>query len=126
MKESTDITVNLSVFNSLVSQLMSIGVKIEEEDKALILVNSLPKSFKNLVTTLCYGRDDLDIDTVVRALLSDEMRKKTNKEASSSSEALVSRGRMVERGKDRSSSRSKSKGKKTKVRCWYYNKIGNI
>ena len=87
-----DITVHLSVFNILVSQLMSIGVKIEEEDKALILVNSLPESFENLVTTLCYGRDDLDIDMVVGALLSDDMRKKNDKEVSSSSKALVSKG----------------------------------
>ena len=64
---------------------------------------------------------------MVGALLSKELRKKYSLETSST-EALVVRGRSKEKGeKSRGkSSRSKSKGRKSKLKCWYCNKIGHI
>ena len=63
---------------------------------------------------------------VVGALLSEELRKKTSLETSSL-EALVVRGRSREKGeKSRGSSRSNSKGRKSKLKCWYCNKNGHL
>jgi hypothetical protein len=57
---------------------------------------------------------DIDYDIVVGALLSEEMRKRSSKETSTT-EAMVVRGRSIERGKNhRGTSRSNSKGKKSK------------
>jgi hypothetical protein len=58
--------------------------------------------------------------------LSEETRKKSNLETSTS-EAMVIRGRTKERGHDqRDSSRSNSKGRKSKIKCWFCGKFGHL
>ena len=60
------------------------------------------------------------------ALLSTKLRNKYSFE-SSTPEALVVRGRSKERGENsRGNFRSKSKGKESKLKCWYYNKSGHL
>lgn len=46
-----------NMFNMLNTQLSSFGVNYEDEDKALLLLASLPTSFGYLVTTLMYGKE---------------------------------------------------------------------
>jgi hypothetical protein len=55
MEENTYLLVHLNNFNLLNTQFLN-GVKIEEEDKAILLLSSLPFSFDHLVTTLLYGK----------------------------------------------------------------------
>jgi hypothetical protein len=121
MKEGTKIVDHLNTFNTLTCQLTSMDVKFEDEDKAVTLLCSLPESWDHLVTSISFSSIDvLDYDTVVGALLTEEMRRKSSQETSTS-EAMVARGRSKERGKNqRGTSRSKSKGKKGKLKCWYY------
>ncbi|KAK8931206.1 hypothetical protein KSP39_PZI016897 [Platanthera zijinensis] len=45
-------------------------IKVEEEDQALLLLSSLPKSFDHLVTTILYGKDTLKMEEVMTTLLS--------------------------------------------------------
>jgi hypothetical protein len=74
MKQGTNITDYLNVFNTLMCQFISIGVKIEEEDKGIMLLRTLPKSWDDLVTTISYSLIDyLEFDSVVGALLFEEM-----------------------------------------------------
>ena len=47
---------HLHIFNKIVTQLLNVDVKIEEEDKAILLLASLPSSFDTLVTTLLVGK----------------------------------------------------------------------
>ena len=47
---------HINVFNNIISDLNRVDVKCEEEDMALILLNSLPESYENLVTTLMWGK----------------------------------------------------------------------
>ena len=42
---------HLNTFNDILSQLESIGVKMDDEDKAVTLLCTLPDSYDNLVTT---------------------------------------------------------------------------
>ena len=42
----------------------------EDEDKALLLLASLPTSFDHLVTTLMYGKETIVLEEVTSALLS--------------------------------------------------------
>jgi hypothetical protein len=52
-------------------------VKFEDEDKAITLLCSFPESWDNLVTSISFSSvDDLDYDSVVGALLVEEMRRK--------------------------------------------------
>ena len=63
---------------------MSLDVKIEEEDRALLLPCSLPGSYDNLITTLVYEKETLNYEEVVGVLRSNEQREKIHKENSNS------------------------------------------
>ena len=86
MSESTDMLQHLSKFNSLISQLLQFKVTFDDEDKAILLLASLPSSYENLMTTLLYGNDTLKFEQVSGSLLS---YNKTNRVASNESQALV-------------------------------------
>jgi hypothetical protein len=127
MKEGTKIVDHLNVFNTLICQLTNMEVKFEDEDKAVTLLCSLPESWDHLVTTVWFNTTDaIDYDTVVGALLSEEMRKRSSKETSTT-EAMVVRGRSTEGGKDqKGTTRSKSKDSKGKEKCWFCGKSGHL
>jgi len=58
-------------------QLANLGVKIKEEDKAILLLSSLPSSYDNLATTILHGKTTIELKDVTSALLLNEkMRKK--------------------------------------------------
>ena len=67
--EETNFNQHLDEFNKITTELPSLEVKIEEEDKALLLLASLPSSFDNIVTTLLFGKKTLKFDEVVATLL---------------------------------------------------------
>jgi hypothetical protein len=127
MKEGTKIIDHLNVFNTLICQLTNMEVKFEDEDKAVTLLCSLPESWDHLVTTMWFSTTDtIDYDIVVGALLSEEMRKRSSKETSTT-EAMVVRGRSTEGGKDqKGTTRSKSKDSKGKAKCWFCGKSGHL
>jgi hypothetical protein len=121
MKEGTKVVDHLNTFNTLIVQLTSMEVKFEDEDKAITLLCSLPESWDNLVTSISFSSTEvLDYDSVVGALLAEEMRRKSSKETSTS-EAMLIRGRTKEKN-ERSSFRSKSRHRKGKEKCWYCGK----
>ena len=102
-------------------------VKTDDEDKAVNLLCTLPKSWGQVVSSISVSTiDTLEFDNVVRASLSEELRKKSSFETSLP-EALVVRGRSKEKGeKSRGTSKSKSKGRKRKLKCWYRSKTGHV
>ena len=92
---------------------------MKEEDKAITLLCSLPESWDHFVTSVSLSTlDSLKLESVVGALLSEEVRRQSSIETSAP-EAMVARGRSKERReKTLGSSRSKSKGrKKSKAKC---------
>eukprot|EP00253_Pinus_taeda_P028237 PITA_28237 len=127
MKEGTLITDHMNTFNTLLVQLESIEVKFESEDKAITLLCSLPESWDHIVTSKSLSSSEtLEFEDVVAYLLSEETRRRSNLETSTS-EAMMVRGRSKERRFNRhNDSRSKSKGKKSKVKCWFYGKSGHL
>ena len=71
-------------------------VVVEEEDKAIILLNSLPaEEYETFTLTFINGRQTLNYHEVSSALANYEMRRKERKpsQSSSSAEALAVRGR---------------------------------
>ena len=64
IEESKPIDDALDEFNKLVLDLESLDIKVEDEDKTIILLNSLPKSLKHFKETLKYGRDAITFDDV--------------------------------------------------------------
>jgi hypothetical protein len=55
MAESTSIQSHFNEFNSINVDLESLDMKINDEDKAILLVVSLPASFKHFKENLLYG-----------------------------------------------------------------------
>jgi hypothetical protein len=87
-------------------------VKFEDKDKALMLLNSLPTSstYENLVTTLTWGKETLELKDVTGALLAFHQRKK-NIDENSQGEGLVVKGNYE---RERSNNRGDSKGKNSR------------
>ena len=111
MKNGTSVQEHLGVFNFIVSKLAALDVRIDDEEKASILLCSMPESWDNLIMNLSHIKI-LKKESVVASLLTEEMRWKSS-QGSSSGEAMVARGRPFKRERgDRVKTRSKSKGKK--------------
>ena len=72
------------MFNQIISDLKRIDVKFKDEDKALMLLNSLPASstYENLVITLMWGKETLELEEITSVLLGFNQRKKANDENS--------------------------------------------
>jgi hypothetical protein len=58
----------------VVSQLVSVDIKISYEDKCIILLCSLPDSWDILVVAIGSNTTALNFDEVFSSLLSEEMR----------------------------------------------------
>ena len=92
MKEGTTITDHLNTFNTLLVQLDSIEVKFDSEDKDVTLLCSLSESWDHFVTSISFSSlETLEFYDVAGAMLSEETRKRSNLETSTS-EAMVVRG----------------------------------
>ena len=68
MKEGTSILVHMNAFNRIVSDLLALEVKLEEEDKDFLLLSSLPSSYDHLATTIMYGKETLELEDVRQVL----------------------------------------------------------
>ena len=75
MKDGDSVTEHLNAFNTVVSQLSSIDIKISDEDKCICLLFSLPKSWDSLVIAIGSNTTTLNFDDIVSTLLSEEMRR---------------------------------------------------
>ena len=98
--------------------------KIGDESQAIILLNSLPESYKEVKAAIKLGRKTITLDEVISVLRSWEMEISTTSKKNSNVESPNIRGRQKEKyhSKGRSKSRSKSRncGDKwwKKVKCF--------
>ncbi|RVW35322.1 Retrovirus-related Pol polyprotein from transposon TNT 1-94 [Vitis vinifera] len=126
MSEGMQVRDHLDNFNRIILDLNGVGVKVEEEDQAMILLCSLPSSYENFVDTMMYGRDSISTNDVKDALQSKELQKLVSGsgEGSVKTGLTVSRGRSMERnGGGRSKSCSKSKAA---MRCFHCKEKGHF
>jgi hypothetical protein len=61
-------------FFIVVSQFLSVEIKISDEDKCISLLCSLPDSWDSLVVAIASNTTTVIFDDVVSSLLSEEMR----------------------------------------------------
>nr|GEX42753.1 retrovirus-related Pol polyprotein from transposon TNT 1-94 [Tanacetum cinerariifolium] len=97
MKPGTSVQDHLDEFNTILIDLKNLDVDIDDEDKVVLLVISLPASYKHFKEIILYGnRKTLSVDDVKSALLS---KQKYNDDVEpESGEGLVARGRSSDRG----------------------------
>ena len=70
----------LKLFNKVINELLIVDVKINEEDKALILLSSLSQSYDHIITIMLYSKINLILEEVTSALLSNNIVKSPNQE----------------------------------------------
>lgn len=87
MSDGDSVTEHLNAFNIVISQLLSIDIKIIEE-KCISLLYSLSNSWDSLVMAIGSNNTTLKLDNVVTTLLSEEMRWK-NMEGSTLKELSI-------------------------------------
>ena len=66
MQEGSDLVEHMNAFNQVVTDLARLSVKIDEEDKAILLLCSLPLSYEHLITTMMYARKPLSLRMLLR------------------------------------------------------------
>ncbi|KAK5833221.1 hypothetical protein PVK06_017039 [Gossypium arboreum] len=70
MNEGEVLRDQISQFITLLNDLKNVEVHIDDEDQAMLLLCSLPPSYKSFRETLIYGRDKLSFEDVKGHLLS--------------------------------------------------------
>ena len=132
MSEGSDLSQHINLFNQIIGDLRRVDVKFEDEDKALMLLNSISNipTYENLITTLTWGKETLELEDITSALLGFHQRKKASDETSQG-EGLVVKGNQ-ERGRNKfrngsSNNKSRSKSRKRKdIICFKCGKKGHI
>ncbi|KAJ9697688.1 hypothetical protein PVL29_007014 [Vitis rotundifolia] len=101
--------------------MSNIGIEVDDEDKTVLVLNSLPSSYSSFKETMKYGRQTLTLEEVQYALRSKELELKKEE---SNGEGLFIRGRLDKRNnKGNASSKSKSHGKR---KCYHCQKEGHF
>ena len=59
------------------SDMLALEVKLEEEDKTLILLFSLPQSYDHLAITIMYRNETLELEDIRQMLQKNKLMKKT-------------------------------------------------
>ena len=70
MQEGSDLVEHMNAFNQIVTDLARLSVKVDDEDRAILLLCSLPPSYEHLITTLTYGKETVELEDITAALLS--------------------------------------------------------
>ncbi|WVZ02051.1 hypothetical protein V8G54_022857 [Vigna mungo] len=126
MSESRTIEEQIAEFSKIVDDLENIGVKLEDEDKAVILLNALPKTFEHFRDALLYGKDQvITLEEVLTSIRTKEFQKlqdsKTTEEGASGLIAVKGKGKKPS-GKEKKLNPDGTK----QVRCFKCQKIGHI
>lgn len=74
MKDGDSMTEHLNAFNTMSSQLLSIDIKISNEDKFISFLCSLSESWDSLDVDIVSNATTLNFDEIFSSLLSKEMR----------------------------------------------------
>lgn len=106
MKEGGIMANHINEFNTLISQANSVGMTQDDENKAVLLLCSLPSSWDGVVTTVSTSLSDknkLVFDDVMATLLNKDMRRKNDEGSSGEALTVVNteyRGRSHNIGKN--------------------------
>ena len=129
MAEGADLAQHVHTFNKIISDLLWIDIKFDDENKAMMLLSSLPASYEHLVTTLLWGKETLEFEEISGALL-DHYQQKQNSGGSSGEGLMVKgsqeRGRKKERNHSSTRGHSSSKSKSKTMKCYKCQKKGHF
>ena len=125
LKPGLNINDHIDNFNRLLADLLNLDETFKDEQKAMLLIGSLPDELDHLCITLIHGKEKLSFEEVCAALLNYEIRKKDQKEnRDESAEALTVRGRSKSRKQERRG-RSQSRKRPDKDECAFCHEKGH-
>jgi len=129
-KEGSFVSNHLNEFQGFLDQLLSMGIKFEDEVQGLWLLNTLPDSWETFRVSITNFSPNgvVTMQLIKGGVLNEEVRRKTQG-SSSHLEMLVTenRGRIQSKGsQSKSKNRSKSRSKYKNLTCHYCNKTGYI
>ena len=75
MNEGIAVLEHLNFFNKVINEFLAVDIKIDEENKVLILPSLLSQSYDHIIITMIYGKKTLILDELTSTLLSNEVRK---------------------------------------------------
>ena len=64
MAKGADLAQHVHTFNKIISDLLRIDIKFNEENKAMMLLSSLPASYEHLVMTLFWGKETMEFEEI--------------------------------------------------------------
>ncbi|TXG54059.1 hypothetical protein EZV62_019315 [Acer yangbiense] len=126
MDASKGLGKNLDDFKKMTIKLANDGEdeKLSDENEAIILLNSLPDSFKDVKAAIKYGRSSLSLEECISALKSKELELKIEKK--DNGENLFVRGRQpVKNHNNNSNNKTKGRSKTPNHRSCIASKISD-
>jgi len=122
MVESKAIMEQLTEFNKIIDDLENIEVHLEDEDKYILLLCTLPRSFESFKDTMLYGKEGtVTLEEVQAALRTKELTKSKDLRADENDEGL-----SVSRGKDSGRDNRRKSGNKSKFKCFNCHKMSHF
>ncbi|GKF76237.1 hypothetical protein Tco_0225681 [Tanacetum coccineum] len=97
MNEGVSVANHVNEFNSILSRLMSVDIKFDDNVQALLLLSSLPESWSGTVTTVSGSTETtkLKFDNIRDLILGEEIHRKTSGEHANSLLSAKDRGRGI-------------------------------
>ena len=80
---------HLSYFQKILTDLLSVGEKVEEKTRVLVLLASLRPLYKSLMTALLVGKSTIKMDEVIAVILQNRILKRENPVLSSGNGSSV-------------------------------------
>ena len=129
-KDGRSVVEHLNDFQGITNQLKGVGITLDDEVLALLLLSSLPDSWETLFMSLSNSTPKLSMEIVKNSILNEEARRKDLSFSSHSDANIVeNRGRYKARDSqnyERSKSRGRSKSRTRKsLTCYYCKKDGH-
>lgn len=124
MEDEGNVFDHINKFNELVSRLMNAGDDIKDEEHALLLLASLPKSYKSLVQSMLAGKSTLQLDEVVKSLKESQQMMGVNN-SPEDNQILITKGGQGKSYSDQYGRKVQQKDMSI-VKCYYCEEFGHI
>ncbi|KAL0404019.1 UNVERIFIED_CONTAM: Retrovirus-related Pol polyprotein from transposon TNT 1-94 [Sesamum radiatum] len=113
---SKNIDENIDEFTKLIQDIKLTGDNSIDDYSPIVLLNAIPDTYNDVKSAIKYGRDSVNLETVINSLKSKEIDLKMNKPSQSSNEVNMVRGRNKNRNfgykfRRHSKNRSRSRGR---------------
>ncbi|KAJ0102292.1 hypothetical protein Patl1_06084 [Pistacia atlantica] len=127
MNSAKSLEDNLDDFQKLVIDLTDRGEELGDNTQAILLLNSLPDSYKDVKNAIKYGRENVSLDDVIAALRIRDLEIRTERKGNGDGLYVNARSekKYNKKGKHCHKNKQESQSNK-KVICYFCNKEGDI